>query len=121
MSTRYGDPRKDIGLAARVILHLSRLESLGPNDMARLEFTQQGMVAAFAVRQGSLVKVLQRLRVGDVVTVERRFVADTDRHMKVYRLTALGEATARNIRRRNLEPPRPETKNEWVAGHPVTD
>ncbi|MCI4372653.1 MAG: hypothetical protein L3K02_03300 [Thermoplasmata archaeon] len=121
MSTLQGTPSEGIGLAARVILHLSRLEHLGPNQVARLDFTQQGMVAALDVRQGSLVKVLHRLLAGDVVTVERRYVADADRHMKVYRLTALGESTAQNVRRRTLEPPRPPTTSEWVVGRATRD
>lgn len=121
MATLYGDPGEGIGLAARVILHLSRVERLGPNDVARLDFTQQGMVAALHVRQGSLVKVLHRLRAGEVLTVERRFVADADRLMKVYRLTALGESTARNVRRRTIEPPRPKTGTDWVAGRALAE
>jgi DNA-binding PadR family transcriptional regulator len=117
----YGNPNHGIGLAARVILHLARLDRIGPNDIPSIESTQQGMAAAFDVRQGSLVKVLQRLRAGEVVTVERRFVAGADRHMKVYRLTPLGEATARNIRRRTLEPARPHPNGEWVSGRPASD
>ncbi len=121
MSTLYGDPNEGIGLAARVIVHLSRLDRLGPNDVARLDSTQQGMVAAFDVRQGSLVKVLQRLLAGAVISVERRYVADANRHMKVYRLTALGESTARNLNRRTLEPPRPNREGNWVVGRAVGD
>jgi DNA-binding PadR family transcriptional regulator len=112
----YGDPGKGIGLAARVILHLSSLQRLGPNDLARLEYTQQGMVATFDVLQGSLVRVLQRLRAGDVVTVERRFVAGANRRMKVYRLTALGEAAAQDLRHPKVDRPAPSAdETSWVA------
>ncbi len=112
----YGSPTHGIGLAARVILHLARLGRIGVNDVAGVEFTQQGMAAALGVRQGSLVKVLQRLRAGDVVSMERRYVAGADRHLKVYRLTALGESTARNLQRRSLEPMRREVPSERASG-----
>ncbi len=121
LAAAYGDPSQGIGLAARVILHLSHVVPLGPNDVAHLDCTQTGMARALAVRQGSLVKVLQRLLAGNVVAVERRFVADADRHMKVYRLTPLGMTTARNVRRHTLEPPRPITPSGWVAPRPVSD
>jgi DNA-binding PadR family transcriptional regulator len=115
LSTLYGNPTEGVGLAARVILHLSSLARLGSNDVARLSYTQQGMVAALDVGQGSIVKVLQRLLAGDVVSVERRFVADANRHMKVYRLTPLGESTARNIKRHSTEPLRPKSSSNWVV------
>ncbi|MCI4372384.1 MAG: hypothetical protein L3K02_01880 [Thermoplasmata archaeon] len=119
MPSLYRGPNEGIGLAARVILHLSQLNRMGPNDVARLDSTQQGMVTAFGVRQSSLGRVLQHLLAGEVVTVERRFVADANRRMKVYRLTALGESTARTLGRRRAEPPPPVPKNDWVAARPV--
>ena len=111
----YGNPNEGQGLAARVILHLSRLGPLGPNDVASLEFTQQGMVATLGVRQGSLVKVLQRLRAGEAVSVERRYVTGASQRLKVYRLTALGESLARDLRRRTAAPPAPRSTSEWIA------
>jgi DNA-binding PadR family transcriptional regulator len=112
----YGDPGTGIGLAARVILHLGELARLGPNDVAPFERTQPGMIQALDVRQPSLVKVLQRLRVGEVVEVERRFVGRTSRRMKVYRLTALGESAARDLRHRAPLPvPSPAPNDGWVA------
>jgi hypothetical protein len=119
MASLYRGPNEGIGLAARVILHLSHLDRTGPNDVARLDSTQQGMVTAFGVRQSSLGRVLQHLLAGEVVTVERRFVADANRRMKVYRLTALGESTAHTLGRRRSEPPPPAPRNEWVAARPV--
>jgi len=50
-----------LGLARRVILHLSGRGRFGHDEVARLGFTQQGMAAALSTRQGSLVRVLQRL------------------------------------------------------------
>ena len=118
MSEPSRDPNEGIGLAARVILHLARLEHLGPNDVARLDFTQQGMVAVFSVRQSSLGRVLQLLEAGDLVRVERRFVVDAQRRMKVYRLTILGTSTARNLVRHASGPPRPAAETAWVERPP---
>jgi DNA-binding PadR family transcriptional regulator len=98
MAERSRDPSQGIGLAARVIVHLSALARLGPNDVATLSYTQQGMAAAFEVRHSSLVKVLFSLMAGDVVSVQRRFVGDANRRMKVYELTPKGAAAARDLR-----------------------
>ncbi|MCI4342992.1 MAG: hypothetical protein L3J92_02605 [Thermoplasmata archaeon] len=117
----FGDPGRGIGLAARVILHLSHAEHLGPNDAGRLHATQQGMVAALSARQSSLVKVLQSLLASGVVVVERRFVADADRHMRVYRLTPLGQSTARNIERRAQEAVSVVPPSPWTAVAPSKD
>jgi hypothetical protein len=106
-----GEPGEGIGLASRVILHLSTLGQLGVNDLAMVESTQHGMVVALEVRQGSLVRVLRRLEAGEVIEVERRYVARVNRRLKVYRLTALGEATARDLRH-----PRGRTEPHFGTG-----
>jgi DNA-binding PadR family transcriptional regulator len=111
----FGNPSEGMGLAARVILHLAQLPPLGPNDIASLEHTQQGMVAALSVRQGSLTKVLRRLLAGDAVGVERRYVSGADQRLKVYRLTALGESLSRDVRRRMLPPDPPKATGVWIA------
>jgi hypothetical protein len=72
VSGHIRDPGEGIGLAARVILHIAGLNHLSPNDVAGLEYTQQGMAAVFGVRQSSLVKVLKSLLAGDALSVERR-------------------------------------------------
>jgi DNA-binding MarR family transcriptional regulator len=100
MADPFGDPGRGIGLAARVIVYLSSLGRLGPNDLAQVGHTQQGMVAALGVHQGSLVHVLQTLLAGEVVEVERQFVVGPNRRCKVYRLTALGESAARDLTHR---------------------
>src|SRR5271155_1401052 len=117
MSVPGRGPNEGIGLAARVILHLARLERLRPNDVARLDFTQQGRVAVFAVRQSSLGRVLQLLEAGDIVPGEGRCVADAQRRMKVYRLTMLGQSTSRNLQRHASAPPSPApaTEDGWIA------
>jgi hypothetical protein len=120
------DPTEGIGLAARVILHLSQLKRLGPNDVAGVEYTQQGMVAAFAVRQSSLVKVLKALLAGDVIAVEHRFVGGANRRMQAYHLTSVGAAAARDLRRAEVLTRSPEgaVTGSWLAGEgtgPRTD
>jgi DNA-binding PadR family transcriptional regulator len=104
-----------MGLAARVLLHLALLPSLGPNDLASLGHTQQGMVTVLAVRQGSLTKVLRRLLAGDAVLVERRYVTGVDRRLKVYRLTSLGVALSRDLRNRDARPAPPRAASEWTV------
>ncbi|MGA8276330.1 MAG: hypothetical protein WB852_08585, partial [Thermoplasmata archaeon] len=96
-----------LGLARRVILHLSGLSRLGNDEVARIGFTQQGMATALGARQGSLVRVLQRLEAAGVLTVDRRHVSGVARRLKVYRLTALGESLARDLRHPGAAPPRP--------------
>jgi DNA-binding PadR family transcriptional regulator len=103
-----------VGLARRVITHLSRLGRIGPDDVAPVGFTQQGMAAALEVRQGTLVKVLQRLRAADVLTVDRRHVSGVDRRLNVYRLTSLGESIAQDLRHRPRGPQPAAPPNEWV-------
>jgi len=110
-----------MGLAARVILHLAQLPPLGPNDLASIGHTQQGMVAALSVRQGSLTKVLRRLLAGEAVQVERRYVSGAERRLKVYGLTALGESAARDIQRRTARSRAAPAAGEWIAPEPAHD
>lgn len=89
-----------LGLARRVVLHLSFQGRLGPDEVAPVGFTQQGMAASLSVRQGNLSKVLQRLVAAGALEVDRRHVRGVDRRLNVYRLTALGESISRDLRRR---------------------
>jgi DNA-binding PadR family transcriptional regulator len=117
----FGDPSEGMGLAARVILHLAALPPLGPNDLASLAHTQQGMVSALSVRQGSLTKVLRRLLAGDAVRVERRYVSGANQRLKVYRLTALGESLSRDVRHRLMPPGPAPPVGAWIASSPGPD
>jgi DNA-binding PadR family transcriptional regulator len=108
------NPNEGVGLARRVITHLSQLGHLGPDDVAPVGFTQQGMAAALQVRQGTLVKVLQRLRAANVVTVDRRHVSGLDRRLLIYRLTALGESVARDMRHPGPDPRPVVAPGEWI-------
>ena len=121
MTEPFGNPSEGMGLAARVLLHLAQLPPLGPNDLASLGCTQQGMVTELAVRQGSLTKVLRRLLAGDAVAVKRRYVSGANQRLKVYRLTALGESLARDVRRRLSPPAPPEVTGEWIAPRSPSD
>jgi DNA-binding MarR family transcriptional regulator len=93
----YGSPSSGIGLAARVIVHLSMAHPLEAGEMARIGRTQQGMASVLDVPQSSLVRVLQRLEAGRAVVVESRFVLESNRRMKVYLLTPLGQSLARDL------------------------
>jgi hypothetical protein len=86
--------------AGRVILHIARLGRVGADEVAPSGSSQKGMSGELGVRQGTLTKVLQRLVAAGALTVDRRHVAGSDRRLKVYRLTELGESIARDLRRR---------------------
>jgi DNA-binding PadR family transcriptional regulator len=98
------ETRPSAGLALRVILHLSRLGRLGPDEVAELGSTQRGMSEALGTRQGTLVRVLQGLESAGVLTVDRRHVAGVNHRLKVYRLTSRGEALSRDARRSRKTP-----------------
>jgi DNA-binding MarR family transcriptional regulator len=89
---------EDADLAGRVIRHLASLGRLGNDEVGRLGFTQRGMIDALGIRQGTLTKVLSRLEAAQVIEVDRRHVQGQPRRLNVYRLTALGESVARDIR-----------------------
>lgn len=114
-------------LAGRVLVHLASLGRLGPHEVAPEGFTQRGMSERLGIRQGSLTKVVTRLVAAGALEVDRRHVEGASQRLKVYRLTPLGEAVARDVRRRrgpggappiaglggspmaSLPPPRPRT------------
>ena len=91
----------DADTAGRVILHLARLGRLAYDDVGFVGHTQAGMSEALSIRQGTLTKVLSRLVAAKVVEVDRRHVHGQSRRLNVYRLTALGESVARDIRVRH--------------------
>lgn len=99
---------RDATTAGRVIVHLSSLGRLGNDDVGLPGFTQRGMSEALDIRQGTLTKVLSRLRAARVVEVDRRHVRGQPRRLNVYRLTALGESVARDLRHRRPDLERSE-------------
>jgi DNA-binding MarR family transcriptional regulator len=102
----------------RVILHLSRQPRLGYGDVAPREITQAGMTEALAVPQPALTKVLARLVDGGALLATRTHVSGAARRLKVYQLTAHGEAIARDLRRRAA--PTPEAQRTPVTGLATT-
>jgi len=95
-------PRPDpdgLATSQRVVLHLARLGRIRPDEVAPPGATQAGMTEALGVRQSSLTKVLARLVAGGALSEGRGHVQGAPRRLKVYRLTALGEAIARDLRR----------------------
>lgn len=91
---------QDADLAGRVITHLASLGRLRNDEVGRLGFTQKGIIEGLGIRQGTLTKVLSRLESAKVVEVDRRHVQGQSHRLKVYRLTALGESVARDLRHR---------------------
>ncbi|MGB6443313.1 MAG: hypothetical protein WBF81_08465 [Thermoplasmata archaeon] len=85
-------------------MHLVSLGRLTNDEVARLGFTQKGIIEGLGIRQGTLTKVLSRLESAKVVEVDRRHVQGQPHRLKVYRLTALGESVARDLRHRRLSP-----------------
>jgi len=85
-------------------MHLASMGRLGHDDVARRGYTQQGIVDALGIPQGTVAKVLVRLEAADVVEVDRRHVSGEARRLKVYRLTGLGESVARDLRSTRRQP-----------------
>jgi DNA-binding MarR family transcriptional regulator len=106
----------DADTAGRVIVHLARLGRLGNDEVGRTGFTQMGIGKALDVRQGTLTKVLTRLEAAEVVVVDRRHVQGAPRRLNVYRLTALGESVARDLRRRSMIPAEEAEPGTTVGG-----
>ena len=96
---------KEADTAGRVIMHLASLGRLGSDEVALVGHSQRGMTEALGIRQGTLAKVLSRLERAGVLEVDRRHVRGGPRRLKVYRLTALGESVAREIRHRKVPAP----------------
>ncbi len=98
---------EQIRLALRVVLHLSHIGRPSPDDIARPESTQLGIVAALQTSQGAVSKVLRRLAAADVVGHSRQHVRGQDRRVQAYFVTAKGEELARRYREKHgYQPPR---------------
>jgi DNA-binding MarR family transcriptional regulator len=84
----------------RVVLHIAGQPRLAYGDVAGAELTQAGMSRALSIAQPALARVLARLVDGDAVLVMRTHVKGGSQRLKVYQLTAHGEAIARDLRGR---------------------
>jgi DNA-binding MarR family transcriptional regulator len=82
-----------------VILHLYRAGRLNSYDLAAGTLTQAGMSAQLGMSQSALAKTLGRLQAAGVLTDQRQHVKGETRRLKVYVLTPVGEALARNLHR----------------------
>ncbi len=89
------------GIARAILLHLLAQGPSAPEEVARLSFTQAGIAEALGIRQGNASRVLGRLVAAGALRVDRGHVSGVDYRRKVYRLTALGESIARELRRRS--------------------
>ena len=90
-------PRDDSPLASQILLHLYRQPRLGPDDVAGVGHTQEGMSQGFGRPQSSFARALARLREQGLVIEGLHHVAGKPRRRKAYRLTAKGEAAARQM------------------------
>lgn len=96
-------PRPDpsaLRLSQRVVLHLQRQPRITRFDLAPRSMTQAGMAESLDATQSALAKVLARLGAAGVLSEQREHVQGEPRRLKVYQLTPVGEALARDVRRR---------------------
>lgn len=87
-------------LSRSVLLHIGAQGRLGPAEVAPFGLTQSGMAQSLAVGQNSLTNVLRRLVAAGVIEQDVRHVSGQPRRLRVYRLTARGEALYQEVRRR---------------------
>jgi DNA-binding MarR family transcriptional regulator len=110
--SEMGEDEEPLRTSQRVILHILRQGRLGPNELSPVGLSQAGIGAALGIRQSSLAKALARLVAAGVLSVGRRHVEHQVRRLKVYELTPLGEALARDLRRRTTRPTVPGTPRD---------
>jgi PKD repeat protein/DNA-binding MarR family transcriptional regulator len=83
-----------------IVAYLGSLPTLGPDDIATLDWTQKGMSDRLHTGQNQVSNVLRRLVASGIVVERLEHVQGQPRRLKVYRLTLRGEALAREVRRR---------------------
>jgi PKD repeat protein/DNA-binding PadR family transcriptional regulator len=83
-----------------IVAYLGALPTLGPDDIATLDWTQKGMSDRLHTGQNQVSNVLRRLVSSGIVVERLEHVQGQPRRLKVYRLTLRGEALAREVRRR---------------------
>jgi hypothetical protein len=93
-----GTPSEAIRLSSRIVLHLGALPPTPTGGTFPRARSQGGMVDALGVSQGPLANVLRRLVAGGVLFESREHVTGGRRRVKVYVLTSVGEAIARDLR-----------------------
>lgn len=83
-----------------VVAYLGALPTLGPDDIATIDWTQKGMSDRLHTGQNQVSNVLRRLVSSGIVVERLEHVQGQPRRLKVYRLTLRGESLAREVRRR---------------------
>jgi len=83
-----------------IVAYLGALPTLGPDDIATIDWTQKGMSDRLHTGQNQGSNVLRRLVASGIVVERLEHVQGQPRRLKVYRLTLRGEALAREVRRR---------------------
>jgi len=89
-----------VRLSLRIVVQLDRWRPPSDGGPARWESTQQGLAERLSATQGAVSKVLSRLVAAEVVYEGLRHVHGRDQRVRVYYLTAQGEALAREIEQR---------------------
>jgi DNA-binding MarR family transcriptional regulator len=90
----------ELQISARILLHIARQPRVGREEVPPPSLTQAGIAEALGSTQASVSNALNRLVDGGAVEVERSYVQHRWIRLKTYRLTALGERLARQIRQR---------------------
>ncbi len=89
-----------VTLSHRVVVHLSQQGFVNPSELTPPEITQGGIARALGVKQNVLTNVLRRLEENGIVLSSVSHVRGELRRLKSYRLTAQGDALARELRGR---------------------
>jgi DNA-binding MarR family transcriptional regulator len=92
------DLRERRRLSRRVVVRLSELGRLGSEEIPDSRWTQRGIGDALGASQNRVSNVLRRLAAAGVLVEEVRHVSGRPRRVKVYRLSARGEALGRSYR-----------------------
>jgi PKD repeat protein len=92
------DASSDPRLSERILAHLYWRGRTDSHGVPRFEATQNGIAEALGLRQSVVSKVVSRLVAAGVLRTELLHVTGARRRVKVYTLTARGEAFARSLR-----------------------
>jgi DNA-binding PadR family transcriptional regulator len=96
-----------------VVAYLGTLPTLGPDDIATIDWTQKGMSDRLGTGQNQISNVLRRLVGSGIVIEQLEHVQGQPRRLKVYRLTMRGETLAREVRRRRPSSNPNLLRSEW--------
>jgi DNA-binding MarR family transcriptional regulator len=89
---------EDFRISARLLLHIDRQPRFVRAELVPESLTQAGMAKALGTSQAGVSNALRRLLRGKAIRVERSPVRHRLKRLKVYQLTAQGEAIVQHIR-----------------------